>query len=793
MKISFNLLRRLIDFKWSVDELAHKLTMSGSEVEHIQEKGSEISGVVAARVESVERVADSDKLTICRLYDGKGNIQVVCGAPNVATGQTVLFAPPGSSIPGMALEKTTVHGVESSGMILSEAELELSDNEAEIAVLSDSAKPGTALDEMVEYRDTIFDLEITPNRSDCLSHIGIAREIQAMGGGRMRLPEIHLDEIAEKAEKVLSIAIDDPEGCPRYTGRVIRNVRIGPSPLWLKMILYYLGMRPINNVVDITNYVMLELGHPLHAFDYDLFSRPQVVVRRAQLGERFVTLDSVIRELNSEHLMITDGQEGVAIAGIMGGEKSEVSGKTSNILLESAYFNPVRIRRGSKALGLATESSRRFERGADPRMAPLANDRACEFIAQLAEGKTLKGMIDAHPEPFTPATIELRPEKVNSILGSDINAGKMADILQALDIKVSRNGRITAEQPSFRPDLTREIDLIEEIARIYGLDNIPAVFKPGGALVTPESRESRIIDRVRSYLVGAGGIEIFPMTLVDSRMVERFGLSESAVRLMNPLSEEMAVVRPNLILSLLPVIRRNLNFKEKDLFLFELGSIYIPTGKGQLPRQSTSLIIAMTGEERPVFWNDSPPPRDLFSLKGALECLAEHLNICRPRLKPGSHFAFEETRCFEVYMDEIMAGHMGKISAKACSIADIKGDVFVAELDFEKIAELVPDSPPMTELDRFPSADRDIAIIVDEGANSEEIRELIFGSGRGLVSSVVVFDLYKGRNIPKDRKSLAFAIEFRSPDRTLTDQEVDEAQGRILKSLKDKFGAELRS
>ena len=793
MQVSFNLLKTLIDFNWSIDELAHRLTMSGSEVENIEKKGIEISGIIAAKVQSVEKMADSDKLTVCLLFDGKQKVQVVCGAPNVAADQAVLFAPPGSRIPGMALEKTTVHGTESCGMILSEAELELSDNEAEIAVLTNSIKPGTALEKIIDYRDTIFELEITPNRPDCLSHIGIAREIQAMGGGMMRLPEFKLDEISEMADNVLSISIEDPDGCPRYTGRIVRNVKIGPSPLWLKMLLFYLGMRPINNVVDITNHVMLELGHPLHAFDYDLFTKPQVVVRKAQQGERFITLDGVTRELNSEHLMITDGEEGVAIAGIMGGEKSEVSEKTSNILLESAYFNPVRIRRGSKALGLVTESSRRFERGADPEMAPLANDRACELMSRLAGGRVLVGMIDAHPGPFTPVRIELRPERVNSVLGSDINAKKMSEILSGLGIRTSGNGNIKAEQPSFRPDLTREVDLIEEIGRVYGLDNIPAVFSPGGALITPESRESRLMERVKSYLVGAGGIEIFPTTLVDSRMVERFGLRQSAVRLVNPLSEELSVVRPNLILSMLPVIRRNLNFKEKDLFLFELGSVYVPTGKGQLPRQATSLIIAMTGMERPVFWNDNPPPRDLFSLKGTLECLADFLGIGPLSLKPGSHFAFEEARSFEVYIGEDMAGDLGRMSVKAGSIADIKADVYLAELDFEKLTELVPDSPPMTELDRFPSADRDIAIIVDEEAQAEDIRKLIFASGDGLVSSVIVFDLYRGRNIPAGKKSLAFAIKFRSPDGTLTDQEVDEAQNRILKALEERFKAVLRS
>jgi phenylalanyl-tRNA synthetase beta chain len=793
MKISYNLLKTLINFDWLVDDLARRLTMSGSEVESIEQMGTDIDGIIAARVTSVENIAGSDKLTLCRVYDGKENCQVVCGAPNVAENQVVLFAPPGSKIPGMILEKAVVHGIESSGMILSEAELKLSDNEDEIAVLPPDVEPGTGLENIVDYKDIVFEFEITPNRPDCLSHLGIAREIQALGGGRLKMPAIDLQEIAEPAAPAVNIIIDDPDGCPRYTGRIIRGVKIGPSPLWLKMIVYYLGMRPINNVVDITNYVMMEIGQPLHAFDYDLFTRPEVLVRRAHAGEKFVTLDSVSHTLGEEHLMITDGELSVAIAGIMGGEKSEVSDKTSAILLESAYFDPIRIRRGSKSLNLATESSRRFERGADPNMAPTANDRACKLISEIAGGRILKGMVDANPAPFVPVKIELRPSKVNDLLGCHIPSDRMAQILESLDIDVTVNGSIVAQQPGFRPDLTREIDLVEEIARIYGLENIPAVFRPGGALITPDTRQDRISETLRSYLVGAGAIEIFPLSLVDSRTTERFGLSDSAVRLMNPLSEEMAVVRPNLILSMLPVIRRNLNFREKNLFLFELGNVYHPAGKGQLPSQKTNLIIAMTGLESVIFWGDGSRTRDLFSLKGVLEDLADHLRMGAVSLKPGTHFAFEQTRSFEVYFNETLSGHLGMLSEKTCSIADIKGEVFLAELSFERIVDLVPETRSMQELDRFPSADRDIAIVVGDNVPSEDIRRTIIRNGDGLVDDVWIFDLYRGRNVPQGQKSLAFGIKFRLANRTLTDEEVDEAQGMIVSALKEKFGAELRS
>jgi len=793
MKISYNILKTLIEFGWTPEELAERLTMSGSEVEAVEVKGADIQGIIAARVTSAVKVPGSDKLSHCGVFDGKRELKVICGAPNVAAGQIVLLAPPGSRLPGMTLEKATVHGIESFGMILSESELDLTDNADQIAVLSPDIKPGTALEKIVDFKDTIFELEITPNRPDCLSHVGIAREVQALGGGRLELSNMSISEISEPASKAMKIIIHDPVGCPRYTGRVIRNVNIAPSPLWLKMIVYYLGMRPINNVVDITNFVMLELGHPLHAFDFDLFNRPQVLVRRARENEDFITLDGGSRKLNDRHLLITDGSDGVAIAGIMGGERSEVSLSTENILLESAYFDPVVIRRGSKALGLATESSRRFERGADPEMAPIANNRASGLISELAGGKILKGIVDVYPRTFVPVKIELRTSRVQRLLGAEIHIEKTKEILKGLDINFSGTKNIVAEQPSFRPDLTREIDLIEEIARIFGLDNIPSRFRPGGSLVTPESRMRAVTVKTRSYLVGLGATEIFPITLIDSRIADRFGFADSAVRILNPLSEEMAAVRPSLILSMLPVIRRNFGFKEKDLFLFEIGNYYIPAKKGDLPSQKTALVIARTGNEAPVFWEDKPRQSDLFSLKGVVENLAEYLKIGPVELKPAAHFAFEQTRSFEVYIRKTLMGFMGQLSREGCTIADIKGDVFMVELEFEKIIDSVPETLSASELARFPSADRDIAIVVPDSVKSAEIMRTITEIGGGLVDDIWIFDLYRGKNIPEGKKSLAYGLKYRLLDRTLTDAEVDSAHARIAEALKEKFGAILRS
>jgi len=556
--------------------------------------------------------------------------------------------------------------------------------------------------------------------------------------------------------------------------------------------VYYLGMRPINNVVDITNFVMLELGQPLHAFDFDLFQKPEVLVRRARDQEKFTTLDEVERTLNKNHLLITDGVEAVAIAGIMGGEQSEVSKQTTRVLLESAYFDPIVIRRGSKAVSLSTESSRRFERGADPNMAPVANDRASGLLSDLCGGKILQGIVDACAKPFIPVKIALRPSRVERLLGARIDNGEIGRILTDLDIKNIIDGDIKVEQPSFRPDLVREVDLIEEIARIYGFDNIPASFRPGGALGTPVTKLQQVREKARAFLVGAGATEVFPITLADLRLAEKLGIAEESVKLINPLSEEMGVARPNLLLTMLPILRRNFNFRETDLTLFEIGDVYRNEGKGKIPSQETHLALALSGSELPIFWGARARERDLFSLKGFLEDLSDHLRTGEVNLNPYPNFAFEKDYSFEVYFGEKRLGFMGRLSEAVRDIADLKYPVFFADLSFESLTAIVPDSIRVRELAKFPSADRDIAIVVGEGVMAKDLQEEILKAGSGLVDRVWVFDLYRGKNIPAGKKSLAFGIRYRLPDRTLTDDEVSLVHAKIVSALESQFGAELR-
>jgi len=794
MKISLNLLKTLIDCDWPYDKIAQRLTMSGSEVESIELRGHEVAGVISARVDSVSKVKGSDKLTLCEIFTGSETLQVICGAPNVASGQNVIFAPIGSKLKGgVKIAKAKIHGIESSGMILSEAELDISPESEIISILPSDIKPGTPLEKIINYKDVVYELEITPNRPDCLSHLGIARELQALGGGKVHFPDIAINEIDEPLSNYLAIAIDEPAGCPRYTGRVVRDVAIGQSPLWLKMMMHYLGMRPINNVVDISNFVMMELGQPLHAFDFHRLGNPRIVVRRAGKGEKFKTLDNVERALNEGHLLITDGVEAVAIAGIMGGLLSEVIDKTNAVLLESAYFDPVTVRRGSKSLGLSTESSRRFERGIDPNLAPLANNRACKLMSDLCGGHILKGIIDCHPRPFEPVTIELRSSRVERLLGTKIGNEDIKRILDGLEIKYSVDGNFKILQPSFRPDLTREVDLIEEVARIYGFDNIPASFRPGGSLITAETRLLRVREKTRAYLVGAGLLEIFPITLGDTGMAVRLGRIETSVRLMNPLSEEMAIVRPDLLLTMLPIIRRNLNFRERNLALFEIGDVYYSSGKGQLPTQAAHLGIALCGMEFPDFWGTKWRTRDLYTLKGLIEDMASHLQLGEIELSPCDYFAFEKGYSFVVNIGRKSVGWMGWLSRGASDAADIKEPVFIAELDFDKMVEMVPDAISARELARFPSADRDIAIVLDDGIPAGSVKNEIAKAGEGIIDEIWVFDLYKGKNIPQGKKSLAFGMKFRHTERTLTDEEVNRALDNIVSILKDKFGAELRT
>jgi phenylalanyl-tRNA synthetase beta chain len=791
MKISIRWLKEWVDFDLSTEELATRLTDAGLEVASVTALGGDLDKVVVGEVLKVSKHPRADKLSVCEVTTGSEKLQIVCGAPNVIEKAKVPVALVGASLPGdMRIGKSTLRGIDSFGMICSEKELGVGEDEEGIMILDSGLKVGESVTSALGLADHILDLDMTPNRPDCLSIVGVAREVAALCGSRLRWPEIKLHELSEKAKDRIRVKIQDPEGCPRYAARVIEDVQIKDSPFWLKRKLYSAGMRPINNVVDITNLVMLELGHPLHAFDYDLFKQREVMVRRAEEKEKFITLDQVERTLNPEVLLITDGGKPVAIAGIMGGLESEVGSDTQRVLLESAYFDPRVIRRGRVFLGISTESSQRFERGADPNGVVKAIDRASQLLENLAEGKVLKGVVDNYAKSIHPVKITLRPDRVNRILSTDLESQKIKGILLSLDLAVKENRNLEVEVPTFRPDLTREMDLIEEIARIHGYGKIETTLRAGGSLVTEVHWEDELARRIKRFLVGSGFFEVITNNLVDPEVLVKVNPDIPWIEIRNPLSRDLSVLSTSLLYNLLTVISHNKNRLEKEGRIFELGKVFSDQG-GQIPEERLQLGIAITGNRQPRHWETKETEVDFFDLKGVLEGLFEQISLTFELSPRKAHF-LSDHRSLKVEVEGEEMGSLGEVSEEILDLFDIKDKVFWMELDFERIAAQVPHDRQLASLPKFPPADRDLAVVVEESLLSEKIKDKIKQLGGELVENITLFDVYRGKQIPAGKKSLAYSICYRSQEKTLTDEEVDEVHRKVISELEKTFGATLR-
>jgi phenylalanyl-tRNA synthetase beta chain len=800
MKVSYNWLKEFIDLDASPEEVAYKLTLSGSEVENIEVLGSNLDKIVVGEIKKLEKHPQAEKLSICQVDIGNEIKQIICAAANIRIKQKAATALVGATLPGgLKIEKATLRGVDSYGMLCSEKELCLGEDSEGIMVLDSDSKVGQKLSEALDLSDFVFDIALTPNRADCLSILGIAREVAALFDKKLRKPEINLTEIEEEASSRVKVTIDDPLACPRYVCRIIRDVKIEPLPFWIKRRLMSCGIRSINNVVDVTNYVMLELGHPLHAFDFDLFPQAEVLVRRAKKEECFITLDQVERKLNPEILLITDGKKPVAIAGIMGGLESEVSDYTKNVLLESAYFDPKVIRRGRLFLGISSESSQRFERGTDPNNASFAADRAAFLIQKMAKGEVLKNLVDNYPKPIAPVKIGLREKRVNQILGTELNRKQIRDFLQSLELNVSEgtalvgkeNDNLEVEIPTFRPDLTREIDLIEEVARIYGYDGIKTSLRAGGNLVTFIPPEEKLLKKVKEILVGLGFFEVITNNLVDPKSLEKLSPDKKMLLIENPLSEDLSALRTTLIHNLLNIVSHNKKRKEAQVRIFELNKIFLRKGKG-LPQEKYKLTLALSGSNNPLFWGEEEKPVDLFSLKGAVESLLESLSIPLTALVPKENPVFPAGGCFEIRVKDTNLGVLGEVSEDVLTDFHIKDRVYMAELDFETLFSLVPQTQTFQDLPKFPPVDRDIALVLDEQIFAGDVMGKIRKVGKDSIESLSLFDCYRGKQIPAGKKSLAFAIRYRSKEKTLTDEEVAEIHSKITELLEKEFNAKLR-
>ena len=811
MKITLNWLKEYVDFNWSPEELSERLTMLGIEVEGVEKQAGEFEKVVVAQIVASDKHPNADKLSVCRVADGAGERQIVCGAKNFRVGDKVPLALPGCSLPTkpgeppFTIKVGKLRGVESQGMLCSAKELGVAEDAEGLLILPEDAQVGQPFAQHLGRAtgDVVYDLEITPNRPDLNSVIGIAREISALTGNPLRVPSITENTVAKETASLVRVDIKEPDLCPRYVARVVQGVKVGPSPAWLKNRLEQVGIRSISNVVDITNFVMLETGQPLHAFDYHLLEQDAdgvrtIVIRRAAEGEKFTTLDGKQHTLTTENLLIADRSKGVALAGVMGGQNSEINDQTRDVLIESANFKPQNIRATSKKLELRTDSSYRFERGADVGICDWASQRAAVLIQQIAGGEILSKPVDAYPHPQPEKTITLRLPRVQEVLGIEIPVAEQRRYLDNLDLKTTESGvnELTARIPTFRVDLKREVDLIEEIARMYGVDKIPST-PPRGAIGShPFDKVYDAYGEVRRILTACGLSEAQGQTLISDQAVKALhgeAALEKVMFLENPLSADMNVLRPSLIPGLLDSLQQNAHHQISDLRLFELGRVFGRNG-GET-REERRIAIAITGLRQSTFWTGAEREArlDFHDLKGVVEELFEQLGLRGVQWTRNEQPESLYLESAAVMLGKNALGTVGQLNPLVARKYDLRDPVFLAEFNVDFLLARRNPSKSFKSLSAFPSVRRDIALLVSDSVTHDKVLAVVKQARPQNLEAAELFDVYRGKGIPEGRKSVAYAFTYRNAERTLTEAEVNAAHEKLLANLKEQLQAELRA
>ena len=803
MKVSLEWLKEYVDLPADTALLAERLTMAGLEVESVERLGAKFDRFVTGRVAEVRKHPRADRLTLCDVDTGNERLRIVCGAPNVSAGQIVAVGLIGAVIPKnqhdpagapFVLSHVKLRGEDSFGMICSAYELGVGDDREGILILDPHARPGLPLADYFGITDTILEIGVTPNRPDALSHIGVAREIAALFGKKLRIPALPAPARGRGIEA--RIRVESPEECPRYSAIGVSRLTVAPSPAWMQKRLSAVGIRPVNNIVDVTNYVLMECGHPLHAFDYDRIAGHMIVVRRARPGEKLVTLDHKERALRPDTLLICDGERAVGIAGVMGGENTEIGGSTRSVLLEGAYFDARSIRRTSRHFSLSTEASQRFERGADPNITSWAVRRAAALIARVHADAGLPApaspgkVIDRYPKRIRPRIVSLRHARVAELLGIEIDRKSVVSLLKGIEVTAASGGTAASKVlrfnvPTFRPDLEREVDLIEEAARLHGYDKIPL---PDTAKVhlPDEGERPRAEERFRPWLIGRGFREIVANSMQD---IETASIASSdVVRIANPISREMAALRTSLIPGALAIVRRNIFHGSANLRFFEFGNAYFLRNGANIEEER--LLLLLTGEALPKGWGNADRPVDLFDLRGEIEALLGKISLDKRQFipYPTSNALTEHGVVVEINGES--CGFAGAVRSDLLARFEIDQPVAAAEIRLDALR--ASHAGRYSPLPRFPQVTRDLALVVAEEVQAGALEETIRATAGPLLREAVLFDVYRGGQVGPGKKSCAFALAFMSEERTLAQDEVDRVMEEVSRRCATAFGATLR-
>ena len=800
MKIPLSWLKDYIDLDGiELGDLCNAMTMLGLEIESVEETGAEIQNVVVGKIISLEPHPDADKLVVCKTDVGEEEpAQIVCGATNMKVGDKVPTAKVGGTLPGgFEIGKRKMRGVKSAGMMCSAKELGLGDDHSGLLILPEDLEIGQDVRGPLGLSETVLEIEVTPNRNDWSGLIGIARELSAFYERPLKTPDIKLNTCNEKASDVSSVTIDAPDLCNRYIGRIIKGIKIGPSPEWLQKRLIDAGQRPISNVVDITNYVLLETGHPLHAFDLNKLNENRIVVRRAKAGETIKTIDQEERRLDDEMLVIADASVPVAVAGVMGGFDSEVGDDTVDLFIESAYFNPSSIRRTSRTLNLISEASQRFQRGADVDMCPLACDRCCELILEIAGGQLLDETLDEYPTTTQVPDIKLDHDLITQKIGIDVPPETHKNYLERLGFCITEtvDGVSTVAVPNRRHDATRPADLIEEIVRLHGFDNVQATLPRIPKTETVYAPQYHALQKLRTDLTSFGLTEIYTWAFASTQDLENANLTDAlaaSIPIENPLSEKHALMRPTLIPSVLNVASANIRRNVRDVAIFELAPVYRKSDGGEGRTQLDTLTIALSGRAAAPYWTDEERQSDVYELKGIVEEVAALLGSEEPTFASTDHPTFAPGECASVSAKGNIIGHIGRINITVATAYEIQQDIYLAEI---QVKSLVPKKTKFAKYEavpEHPASLRDMAVVVDSTIPVGELQITAQKAGGKLLQRVDLFDIYSGEQVPDGKKSVALNLVFQSPERTLTDKDTEKSWNKILKTFQHKYNAELR-